>query len=81
MSNSELVEALRPVVEALRTLRVKHYIGAGGVLSKLEWYRLGEGVSERQLLDVIGVLKVQGGRLDLSYMRRWASKSRCQRPS
>lgn len=42
------------------------------VLAKLEWYRLGGETSERQWLDVLGVLKVQGTTLDLAYLRRWA---------
>ena len=42
------------------------------VLSKLEWFRLGDEVSERQWLDVQGVLKVQEGALDLEYLRHWA---------
>jgi hypothetical protein len=42
------------------------------VLHKLEWYRIGHEVSERQWGDVIGVLKVQGTALDFAYMRRWA---------
>lgn len=42
------------------------------VLQKLRWYRLGGGVSERQWLDALGVLKVQRGRLDLVYLARWA---------
>jgi hypothetical protein len=44
------------------------------VLNKLVWFRLGEGVSERQWLDVLGVLKVQKGVIDLEYLRRWAGE-------
>ncbi|MDJ0766153.1 MAG: hypothetical protein QNJ97_24435 [Myxococcota bacterium] len=42
------------------------------VLNKLEWFRLGDEVAERQWRDVLGVLKVQGKNLDYDYMRRWA---------
>lgn len=43
------------------------------VLRKLEWFELGSGISERQWLDVIGVIRVQGPELDRKYMSRWAS--------
>ncbi len=43
------------------------------VLRKLEWYQLSDG-SERQWRDVIGVLRVQADRLDLTYLRRWAAE-------
>jgi hypothetical protein len=44
------------------------------VLAKLEWYRLGGEISDRQWRDILGVLKVQGERLDLGYLRRWAAE-------
>lgn len=44
------------------------------IISKLEWYRLGGEVSERQWRDVLGVFKVRAGELDLAYLRRWAGE-------
>ena len=43
------------------------------VLSKLEWYRLGGEVSERQWRDILGVIKTQSERLDVAYLRQWAA--------
>jgi hypothetical protein len=44
------------------------------VLFKLRWYRLGNESSEQQWEDVLGVLKVQAGRLDEGYLDRWAAE-------
>lgn len=44
------------------------------VLHKLLWYREGDEVSSRQWYDAVGVLKVQGDRMDGAYLRRWAAR-------
>jgi len=44
------------------------------VLSKLEWYRLGDEVSEPQWADVLGVLQVQQDALDRPYLEEWAAE-------
>jgi len=44
------------------------------ILAKLEWYRMGGEVSDRQWRDILGVLKVRAGALDLDYLRKWASE-------
>jgi len=45
------------------------------ILSKLEWYRIGGEVSERQWSDILGLIRVTE-RLDLDHLRRWAERLR-----
>ena len=42
------------------------------ILSKLEWFRIGGEISERQWNDILGVIKVQGDLLDKKYLHHWA---------
>jgi hypothetical protein len=48
------------------------------ILSKLEWYRMGDEVSDSQWRDILGVLKTKAGQLDLEYVRRWAKPLRVE---
>ena len=42
------------------------------VLRKLEWFRRGGEVSERQWQDVLSILAAARGQLDETYLERWA---------
>lgn len=44
------------------------------VLLKLRGFRLGNEVSERQWLDVLGVVRTQADRLDSAYLDHWAGE-------
>jgi len=43
-------------------------------LNKLEWFRLGGEISDRQWGDILGIMRVQGESLDMKYLRSWAQK-------
>jgi hypothetical protein len=44
------------------------------LLQKLRWFRLGGEVSDRQWRDVLGVMVVQGARLDVGYLHMSATE-------
>lgn len=44
------------------------------ILHKLEWYRMGNEVSDRQWDDILGVLKTRGAELDVAYLQKWAAQ-------
>jgi len=43
-------------------------------LRKLEWFRRGGEVSERQWRDVVAILRIQASRLDRSRLHTWAAR-------
>jgi hypothetical protein len=67
-------ERLTPeVLEAVRPSRGFPMPRAEDViLLKLEWFRAGGEVSDRQWGDVVGVIRVVGAALDRNYLARWA---------
>lgn len=65
----------RFIVVASNPDRAAYVAGAEDtILAKLEWYKLGGEISDRQWLDVIGVIKIQGNLLDLGYLQRMAQE-------
>ena len=42
------------------------------ILAKLEWFRLGGEVSDRQWADIVGMLKTGAERVDYAHLDRWA---------
>jgi hypothetical protein len=44
------------------------------ILAKLLWFRKGGEVSDHQWHDILGVIRVQAGRLDLGYLQEWAGE-------
>ena len=48
------------------------------ILAKLEWSKQSE--SAKQFTDAMNIAKVQGGRLDADYLRKWARELGVQEP-
>jgi hypothetical protein len=71
---SQLARAKKQTISSDPELSAKFSSAEDVVLSKLEWYRLGGEVSERQWRDILGVLKTQSGELDLDYLRKWSKE-------
>jgi hypothetical protein len=47
------------------------------LLNKLEWFRKGGEVSDRQWRDILGILRIQKDALDVSYLSKWADELGC----
>lgn len=44
------------------------------IIAKLRWFEQGNRISERQWLDILGVIKVQGEKLDIRYLKTWSQE-------
>ncbi len=44
------------------------------ILAKLDWYRKDNFVSSQQWRDISNVIRIQGEKLDLDYLRNWAGE-------
>mgnify|MGYP006286919675 CR=1 FL=1 len=44
------------------------------ILLKLKWYKIGNCQSDRQWIDIAGVIEVQKDKLDIEYLEDWAVK-------
>lgn len=44
------------------------------MLAKLDWYRQGGSVSDRQWRELVSVLKLQNQALDRAYLKNWADR-------
>ena len=71
---SQLARAQRQTFSADPEVSARFSSAEDTILSKLEWYRMGGEVSERQWRDVLGVLKTRAGALDLDYLQKWAKE-------
>ena len=71
---SQLARAQKQTFTFEKEVSAKFASPEDTILSKLEWYRMGGEVSERQWRDILGVLKTRAGELDLDYLRKWANE-------
>lgn len=69
---SQFARAQRQAFELETEISANFASAEDTILSKLEWYRMGGEMSERQWRDILGILKTREGELDLVYLQKWA---------
>jgi hypothetical protein len=73
---SQLARALRQDFTFESEVSARFASPEDTILSKLEWYRMGGEVSDRQWRDILGVMKTRADDLDLAYLQKWARELR-----
>ncbi|MEW6129825.1 MAG: DUF6036 family nucleotidyltransferase [Acidobacteriota bacterium] len=44
------------------------------ILAKLDWYRKGNFTSDKQWQDIASIIKIQGDKLDIDYLKQWSKE-------
>lgn len=44
------------------------------IIAKLRWFRAGREVSSQQWRDIVGILRLEGSRLDQAYLEEWTRR-------
>ncbi len=76
-SGHELVElehAEQHLIEKSEGLNLTILSAEDTIARKLKWYRMGQEISSQQWNDVLGILRVQEGRLKLDYLQKAATR-------
>jgi len=73
-SFSESQLARRVALEIVPGKKVYFASAEDVVLRKLLWYREGNEASEKQIPDVVAILKMKRGELDTNYLDHWAAR-------
>lgn len=68
----EFGRAISHTVDASTPKKIAFKSPEDMILRKLEWFRLGGEISDQQWRDVLGMLIAMAGRLDDTYLDRWA---------
>jgi hypothetical protein len=71
---SELNRAQKQIINEVPEISAYFASPEDTIIAKLEWFRMGGELSERQWRDVLGILKVREGLVDLDYLRKWAGE-------
>ena len=71
---SQLIRSQKQTFQFETEVSAKFASPEDTILAKLEWYKAGGEKSERQWRDILGVLNLQGDRLDFQYLHNWAGR-------